>query len=76
MAATFLHHRIDGKDVFEEAKRGLERRREGFKDWQDGSSLNQERKDEEINRILTILKSFLSWFKQTNLLNKKTYSYI
>jgi len=29
----------------------------------DGLSLNQERKDEKMNRILSILASFLSWFK-------------
>ncbi len=29
--------------------------------------LNQKRKDEKINRILHILKSFLSWFKDNSL---------
>jgi len=34
----------------------------------DGLSLNQERKDEKMSRILSILASFLSWFK-TNFLS-------
>src|SRR5690606_1076904 len=43
--------------------------KKGFKDWQDpverknALSLNQERKDARIGRILFILLSFLSWFK-------------
>jgi len=47
----------------------FEPRKEGFKDWQDHVErkkgfLNQERKDETICRILTILVSFLSWFRK------------
>jgi len=54
----------EGKFVLKEIK-------EGFNGWQDGIILNQERKDEKISRILSILVPFFSWFKTNFLSNPK-----